>query len=202
MVKCFIAILFCLCTILSAQNINKDLIKNSDKYYWGEAESANELEANDEALSLLTRQIAVTVSSSFEGIVTENNSTITESAKKVISTYTSATLRDVKTVTEQKEAGRILVFKYITKDEVNNIFDERLKLIHRIYIKARELEDKNNFAFALKWYYFLVILRNSIPSTHAVYEGTDFDIELPFRINNIISNIEFQLSEDKMISDK
>lgn len=178
----------------------KDSIRNSPDMYWGEADSENELEANDEALAMLTRQIATIVSSSFESIVKEDNNNITESARKVISTYSTATLKDVRTISQQ--AGtRVNVFKYISRQEVEKIFTDRLRLINNIYLKAREFEEKKNLAYALKWYYYCVVLRNSIPVTNAVFDETDFDTELASRINNIINGIEFALKEDIKISE-
>ncbi|MGE5499122.1 MAG: hypothetical protein ACM3Q2_13660, partial [Syntrophothermus sp.] len=168
--------------------------------YWGEAVSENELEAHDEALAMLTRQIATTVSSSFESIVKEDNNNITESARKVISTYSTATLKDVRTLSQQ--AGtKVNVFKYISRHEVEKIFSDRLRLINNIYLKAREFEEKKNLAYALKWYYFCMVLRNSIPVTNAVFDETDFDTELASRINNIINGVEFFLTEDIKISE-
>jgi len=183
-----------------SQDIDKETIKRSNNYYWGEAETFIEQEASDIALSNLTKQIAVTIKSEFERNIIETEKGVEETAQNIISTYSGATLRNVKTITAQKDE-KIEVFHYISKNEVVNLFNEREKLICNIFKKAEDYQKENNIGYALKQYYFCLILMNSIPSTTINFEGMNLITEIPSRINNIIANTKFILKESRKNSD-
>ena len=57
-------------------------------------------------------------------------------------------------------------------------------------------------ANALKYYYFSIILMNSIPDKAVEYQTKNLLIEIPLRINALINNTKFKLVADKRISDK
>jgi hypothetical protein len=80
-------------TIVCAQSIDKESIKKSKDYYYGEASSENGKEAEDIALSRLTKQISVTVSSSFERTLNETTENLQETVQDILKTYSTATLK-------------------------------------------------------------------------------------------------------------
>jgi hypothetical protein len=187
--------------ILSAQSEfqKKETIKSSNQYYWGECQMENEKEASDCALEMLTQSIAVNVYTEFKHKIAETNQNLKEEAEKILSTYSTATLRNLKTM-RRTVAGKSEIFHYISKDEVRLIFDERKKLIFNIYQRALEFEDDNNFGDALKWYYFAIILINSIPESSVGYGEVDLTTEIPFRLNKILQQCRFSVEEDRKIA--
>jgi hypothetical protein len=180
----------------------KDVIKASGSYYFGEAESANEQEAEDLALSRLVQNIAVTVSSSFEDTIFEGrNGGVEQSVQLVLQSYAGATLRDVKTLKEHA-GGFVKVFRYIDKAEVQRIFNERLRLASDVYRNARQREEEGDPGYALKWYYFAMILLQSVPEQNVILDGMNLTTEIPHRINGLINGTRFRVTGDEKISEK
>ena len=197
--------LYCLFIILItstlfAQTESKETIKNSKDYYWGESSSENDKEAEDAALSRLTKQISVTISSTFERTMQETNENLQETVQDILKTYSSATLKNVQSI-RNSSGGMVNVFLYIAKSEVNEIFAERKKLINNIYSNAVDFEQDQNYAGALKSYYFALLLMNSIPEQNIMFNDKSLTTEIPYRINTIITNTKFYLVKDTKISD-
>lgn len=190
-----------LCSVIIAQTPKKESIKRSDTYYWGEAISENQDEASERALSQLTRQIAVLVSSDFRNKVTEDNGDISEQTEMLLNTYSTATLKNVKTLSDMVD-GRIEVFHYIDKSEVVKIFEERKQLIGDLYRNAIISEKSGYYRDALTNYYFSLVLMNSIPETNLMQGSSNLSTEIPNCINSIINNTRFKLISDENISEK
>lgn len=181
-----------------AQILNKSLVKQSDNYYWGEAVAENEKEASDAALADLTQHIAVTVSSSFQSDVTETNEAVKERVRSILKTYSAMTLRNVKTI-RSYVGGKVDVFDYLERSEVSNFFKGRVNLIKSVYEKGKEFESDQQIGYALKWYYFAIVLMNSVPFQAVTYDSVNLKTEIPFRITNILNNTRFRLAEDTLI---
>jgi hypothetical protein len=187
-------------TIVNAQSTQIDLIKKSPNYYWGEAKSINEREAEDNALSRLTQMISVNVQSNMERNIIETNEDIKETVENIIKTYSTASLKNVKTISS-RSANKYTVFRYISKIDVNEIFNERKELVYDMFEQGTEYERKNNFGYAIKLYYYSMILIKSIPDVNIIYEGENLTTVIPLRINKILSNTKFALLSDNKISD-
>lgn len=198
MKKLFFMLLFI--QILLPQHPSIKLIKSSNEYYHGTGISQNIDEARDRALSQLTKQIAVRVSSSFEEKLKESDSQITESTKKILKTHSNATLHNVNIIKKHTSAGKIEVFCYLKKNEVDKIFNERKELISEIVKKAKTYESEYNYAYALKNYYFANILLNSLPYQNVNYRGINYTTLIPEKINNIILNTDFKYLKERYIS--
>ncbi|MBU0560458.1 MAG: hypothetical protein KKD86_08395 [Bacteroidetes bacterium] len=80
----------------------------------------------------------------------------------ILKTFSSTTLKNVQAI-RNSSGGSVEVFLYIPKSEVQEIFNERKKLIENIYGNALDFEKDQNFAGALKSYYFALLLIHSIP---------------------------------------
>ncbi|HKJ31737.1 MAG TPA: hypothetical protein VKA34_07910 [Balneolales bacterium] len=195
----FFLLLFLVPQVLLAQAVNKKIIKNSNDYYWGEAISRNEKEASDAALANLTQNIAVMVSSDYQSNVKESNKNIKETVQKILKTFSTATLRNVKTLKQLKD-GKIDVFHYIRKSNVENIFNKRKILIRSIYDKANDFENNEEYGYALKWYYFAIILMNSLPDQVIKYHDLNLKTEIPYRITTILNKTKFYLKTDSLLS--
>lgn len=185
-----------------SQNIEKEFIKSSSQYYWGEAYAQNVDEAEHIAYDKLSKMISVTVSSSFEVNKFEDNQDVTESVEQVVKTYARATINNVEKMVTPFDEG-FEVFLYIKRSDVQKIFDERKSLIRDLYDQGLAFESDANFAYALKSYYFCLILMNSVPESNIYYkDNINLTTEIPFRINTILQNVSFRLMKDEIVSDK
>ena len=200
MKKCFIIYVLLYCTFLSAQN-RQEIISSGD-YYYGSSTSSNAEEARNQAVEELTAQIAVRVSSSFENKIAGSGNSLDDDVKSVLRTHSSATLKNVKSLKELTDDGRIKVFCYLSKTEVVKVFNERKQLIYDMYQKAAQNEEAGNFASSLKLYYFSLLLLNSLPEQNVVYKDVNFTTDIPEKINRIIFNIRFKVVKDIKHSEK
>ena len=208
MLKTILSGMFCLIvtTNLLAQNrAEKELIKSSGEFYWGEAVSNSSKEASDLALSYLTQSIAVQVSSTFQSstqeTISNQKSDFKEVSENILQTYSTATLKNVQTMRMPVD-GKIEVFHYIKKTEVAKIYNERKQLVFNIYEQALKFEDDKNYGYALKWYYFGIILMNSIPEQNIMYQNENLNTKLSSSINKILRKTRFTLIKEKQRSEK
>ncbi len=199
--KYFALLIVFLVSIAASQPLTKEKIRSSNTFYYGEATSELEQEASDHALKNLVQSIAVNISSQMTRVVSEKNGNLQDTYENVVNSYSNATLKDVKFM-KQPVANGIEVFAYMEKSEVTKMFQERKKLVTDIYEKALEFEADVDIANALKYYYFSIILMNSIPDKAVEYQTKNLLIEIPLRINALINNTKFKLIADKRISDK
>lgn len=198
-----IALLFILFTFsLNAQSINPFEIINSGDYYYGRGVSQNFNEAKDRALEELTSQIAVHVASSFKQVVSETGDQLTDNVESILNTHSAATLRNVKTDRDPLPDGRIKVFCYLNKSEVENIWTERRQLIAEMATRAEQYAGEHNVAHALKLYYFAAILLNSLPDENVIHNGVNYTAEIPEKINAVIQHVDFSFSKDDHLDDK
>ena len=197
-----LAFLLLIASSAFAQQPSKSDIIDSGDCYYGTGKSFNVDEARDKALSELTKQIVVRVSSSFTEKIQEKDKNLTECTESILKTHSAATLRNVKTIQKPVNDGSIEVFCYLKRLEVQKIFDERKKLIYEIAKKAENYACEYNFAYSLKLYYFAAILLNSLPDQNVIFNGINYTSELPERINDIILKIGFDFQDERQISEK
>lgn len=201
MLKKYILLLFLSATAY-AQHVNRSAIISTGQYYYGTGVSYDEGEAKDLALKELTSQIAVDVAISFERVVTEKGDEFNDKVESILNTHAAATLRNVNTTKNPTEDGRIEVFSYLKKTEVEKIFNERRQLIADMVEKANQYVGEHNISHALKLYYFAAILLNSLPDENVIFDGMNYTTEIPEKINNIIQNVKFSFLDEQMISEK
>ena len=196
-------ILLLLASILLAQT--SDFIKNSDMYLWGEGQGRTLNQADKEALKDLISQISVQVESSFQNIVTEDNSDIQEYTKSVMNTYSATTLNQAMRKVEEKK-GVTTVLRYIEKENIKRLFESRkLKILD--YLKSAQIAEHDfRIADALKYNYWALVLLRSHPDVNTMREmlqdGQDVLLisYLPAKITNIFQ--ELTISIQKVIFDK
>ncbi len=201
MMKLMVLLVVSMVVSLSAQPVTKEKIKNSNAYYYGDATAELEQEATDHALKNLVQSIAVNISSQMTRVVAEKNGKLSDTYENVVNSYSNATLRDVKYL-KQPVAGGIEVFAYIERSEVTKMFEERKALVRNIFETAAQCQEDMNIADALKYYYFAIILMNSIPDKTVEYQSKNLLLEIPLRINEVINNTKFRLVADKKLSAK
>lgn len=179
-------------------------IQNDDSMYWGDACSQNDNESTSNAIDQLLSKIAINVQSEFTSKVSEsisdNEGKYEEEVEGIVKTYSSASLKNLRTIKDPRDCG-IYVLKYIDKDEVNKIFDTRKQLVKDIFDKAEAYEERARFASALKYYYYSLILMNSIPEQRLEHNGFNLYLESSDRISNIMSSATFEVISDEMLTD-
>lgn len=188
-----------------AQSVDVESIKSGDEHYWGEFCSSNQNESESAAVDQLLSKIAVNIESSFTSKVSEsisdNEGEYKQEVEGIVKTYSSAQLKNLRTFKEPRGCG-IYVFRYIKKSEVNEIFENRKQLVIDIFNKADDFHEDANFANALKYYYFSIVLMNSIPESRLEYKGMNLMFEIPSRIPQIMQAVSFDVISDEMLTDK
>jgi len=187
-------------TIAWAQIDEKELIKASGEYYYGEAIANSSKEASDQALKFLTQSISITVHNEFEKKTDETIQQVggdyKEVTENILKTYSTATLKNVLTI-KRPVSGQIEIFHYIKKTEVNKIYNERKRTVFNIYDQASDFETSRNYGGALKWYYFSMILMNSIPEQNVMYRDINLNTEIAKKIIYVLQNVRFSLVKDE-----
>jgi hypothetical protein len=192
---------FCVIALFAQQPTKTEIIQ-SGNYYYGSGISSDENQAHDEALQGISEQIAVKVSSQFESKVKETKTDFSENVTSIINTYSMATLSDVQSLRSIQPDGKVEVFGYIPKDEVKKLFSSRKDLVLSMFQNGRKNEENGNIAFALKNYYFGLVLLHSIPEENIRVQETNLTIEIPKSINEILQGIQFVVVSDVKINEK
>ncbi|MDR0711221.1 MAG: LPP20 family lipoprotein [Prevotellaceae bacterium] len=178
-------------------------IKRSDQYYWGESNGKTVTLAETQALSMLIGQISVSVESKFsqlkEELIDKNQSEFKEQFSSVVSTYSSATIRNTERVTDGEEPN-VYVFLYVKRSEVYKIFEERKLKIKDFVKTAGEVERQLQIADALKYCYWALMLLRSHPDGNAItceVEGREeiLAVYLPKKINSIFTGLKFEVAD-------
>ncbi len=184
---------------LHAQNV-EEIKLDRRNYIWGEGSGTTLKKADQEALSMLINQISVIVESEFEQFTEEeqynNEFDLKQKVKSVVRTYSNATLHNTERIVISNEPDA-KVFRYIRRDNVNKVFEERKNKIINFIRFARKAENETRVADALRYYYFALILLKSHPNCNAI-EFTDEEGNqnlliswIPARMNEIFSHISF-----------
>lgn len=185
-------------TLLSVGfTINPSEIKQPDSpYFYGESEKEELFEAKDIALSELSKNISVMVSSSFENYAKDQDGDFTESCESIINTYSTITLRNIKPYQKPTSQGWYVLY-YIHRDSLNIIYNERVKLIGDMYSQACKMEKSANLSGALQQYYYSLILMDSVPFSTIKYYDKNLRTEIPTAIKRILNNVKFVYEGDK-----
>ena len=184
---------------LHAQNV-EEIKLDRRNYIWGEGSGTTLKKADQEALSMLINQISVIVESEFEQFTEEeqynNKFDLKQKVKSVVRTYSNATLHNTERIVISNEPDA-KVFRYIRRDNVNKVFEERKCKIINFIRFARKAEQQIRIADALRYYYSALILLKSHPNCNAI-EFTDEEGNqnlliswIPARMNEIFSHISF-----------
>lgn len=191
--------------LVAQTHLGKNAIKDSGEYYWGEAVANSSKEASDLALSYLTQSISVQVSSTFETkskeTVSGNKTDYKEVSDNILKTYSTATLKNVETIRTPVDS-KIEVFHFIKKSEVVKIYQERKQLVFNIYEQAVKFEEDANYGYALKWYYFSLILMNSIPEQSIRYHEQNLTTTISANINKILQKVRLNLISHRKKTEK
>ncbi len=198
----FILLIINFCKAQTVDEIKKD----HQNYIWGEGSGTTLKKADREALSMLGNQIAVTVESDFEQFTEEDlvdgEFDLKQKVKSVIRTYSNATLHNTERIVISNEPDA-RVFRYIRRDRINKVFEDRKNKIINFLEYAEKAEKELRIADALRYYYSALILLKSHPNCNAIeYTGCEGNQNLiiswiPAKMDEIFSHLQFIVTDIK-----
>ena len=144
-------IILMMATPVYSQTIEE--IKRSKKYLWGEGTGTHPKKADQDALAHLISQISVTVKSKFTNVVEEYGGDVEDYTEHVVETYSNVMLNEAKMI--EKNKGNIFhVIRYIEKDNVSAIFEDRKVMIMDFINSGYDAKKEYRIGDALKYYYW------------------------------------------------
>ncbi|MGN0190181.1 MAG: hypothetical protein ACI39U_00855, partial [Candidatus Cryptobacteroides sp.] len=206
-------LIFSLLSLLSAGQLRsqtrKDIVGNPS-YIWGEASGNSAAEADKAALSAITEQIAVKVTSDFSMDIQKGSSEKRE-ISAVVNTWSSATLTNCRKLVLDNGPRKFRVLRYIHISEIEKAFREREQKITEMVKVAEKAESELRFDTALKYYYWALQLCSTLqrPSSHKCRYGTagaevSTIVLASERIDAIFRDLKFSfggyVSEDKSLA--
>ncbi len=177
-----------------------DEIMHSGQYLWGMGVSGSYETASKHALDDLISKISVEVKSSFENYVREENDSIRELTKTMVKTYSTGHLEGTESrVQEDEETGKTTVYRYIKKDNLDKIFENRKHKVLTYVDLGFRAEEKLKIGDALRNYYHALVLLRSLPdynSLNYAFEGQPemlLSAQLQQRLNDLLDNLDIRV---------
>ncbi len=184
-------------------------IQADENYIWGEGRNTTDSKANQGALNDLISKISVTVQSETNldmQQVNDGDKIDSKTAMEaVIKTYAAGSLNNCRTIwiTHEPEA---YVVRYIHKDELEKVFQEREDRILSYVYTAQNAERECRIDDALRNYYWALCLLKSLQHPNAVKIDQDgikqtLTVWIPEQINSILVNIKTAIAkvEDNVV---
>lgn len=179
-------------------------------YIWGEGNGTTLNSADQEALGMLSNQISVQVESRYDLLRQEvtgsGKQTFEEVFKGVISTYSSATLRNTERIVISNEPDA-KVFRYIKRDEIDKIFSDRERKIVEFARNGEQAVLSGRVADALRYYYWSLTLLRSHPNANTIgmkdEKGNDRLLIswLPMQINTVLADVRVTIAGTNRMDD-
>ncbi len=192
----------CLCT-QSAYSQTVEEVKKSSAYYWGEGVGKTTALADKDALSMLIGSISVNVESNFsthiEQDTKDKKTNFKEYVNNLVQTHSNATIKNTEILSWGEEPN-VHVFRFVKKAEVGKIFAERERKIKEFVTEALAADAKYQVADALRYYYWALMLLQSLPNAESVTmtiadKAQKLDVFLPKQINETIGNLDFEVND-------
>ncbi len=181
-----------------------DEIRNSDEYLSGYGKASTYEKADQKALKDLISKISVQVEAQFTNIYIEEDGTLKEFAQSMVKTYSNTTLRNaLSKVGEDSEPGKVIVLRYIEKENLNKLFEARKNKIIDYTKTAIKAESEARIGDALRNYYWALLLLRSHPENNEIqscFEEGDIRLlitALPDCIDRIFSFLSFEIASDR-----
>ena len=198
--KIFLFLMFLLIVSLNAITVNQlKKMQNSGELIVGKGKAKTESEADKQALSDLTSQIFVEVKSSFTSIAKEDNANVEEYCKTVLETFSNIQLNNaIKFIDPSSTDSNKIIYRYITKEDKNRIFDDRKSEIMSLVSEGEIAEEENNAVDAMRNYYWALMLLKTHPDNKTMtyfFDNKDrlLNTALISKINNILSKTEIKI---------
>ena len=178
-------------------------IKANDDYIWGEGRGDTDAKATQSALNDLISKISVTVQSEtsldMQQINDGKNIDSKSAMEAVIKTYATGSLTNTKSIFVTHEPNAY-VFRYMEKDELEKIFEEREDRILSYVYTAQNAEREGRIDDALRNYYWGFCLLKSLQHPNKVKIEQDgvkhtLIVWIPEQINLLLSNIKTEIAK-------
>lgn len=188
------------------QNLSSKIakIKANPAYKWGEGSGYTLEEADKEALKNLVRSISVSVSSSFSQqeaqMAVNDESVFSENIESRMRTYSFATLQNVEQIILSEE-NPAKIFRYISQSEIDKSFEVRRNRALSFVADANKALVSAQIGDAIKYYYWAMVLLNTIPNGITVKSTVEDGSETLVytwchdRICRIIDDLTFDVSD-------
>ncbi|MBN2461904.1 MAG: LPP20 family lipoprotein [Candidatus Cloacimonetes bacterium] len=198
---------FLLFSLLIAFDITE--IRQSENYISGYGEAETFEEADQKALLNLISQISTNVKADFTDIYVETDGSLEEFSRRQVNTYSNIMLQNAKSkVDETSKAGKIIVLRYIQKEDLEMIFQERKKKILDYTSNAIKAEDDLRIGDALRYYYAAFMLLRSHPENNSLsycfdkHNQQTLITALPDRMGSIFSTLKFKREKEYYYEDE
>lgn len=211
--KTILTLLFFLSVPVFSNAQTVDQIKaDKNTYIWGEGSGTTLKEADNEALQMLISQISVQVESKFKHFVKEESSgeqddyEFEEKVQSVVNTYSNATLHNTERIVISNEPDA-KVFRYIERENVEKVFENRKDKIFDFVENAREAVKERRIGDGLRYYYWAFTLLKSHPDCNSL-RYTDKKGEkhpliswIPMKMNEVFAHLEFHVKNKEQKED-
>ena len=178
-------------------------IQADDNYIIGEGRSNTDSKANQSALNDLISKISVTVQSEtnldMQQIADGDKVDSKTAMEAVVRTYSAGSLNNTKSlwITHEPEA---YVVRYIHKNELEKVFQEREDRILSYVYTAQNAEREARIDDALRNYYWALCLLKSLQHPNAVKIDQDgvkqtLTVWIPEQINSILGSIKTEIAK-------
>jgi len=170
-------------------------IVTSGDYYYGEGHGATEKEASENALQALIEMISVNVKSKYSEVMEEvgkkNETELEKRVQNSLKTVSQQSLINVKKMVDGK-APNIAVLRYIHKNDLETIYQDRIAKAFDFIRIANENVDALRIGEALEYYYWAYNLIRSVQRPNEVKDksGRLFVNWLPRAIEQLLSDIK------------
>lgn len=189
---------------LSLNTLTIDEIRNSEEYLTGYGKASTYEKADLKALKDLISKISVQVEARFTNFYEEEDETLKEYTQLILNTYSNTTLRNaLSKVDEDSESGKVIVLRYIEKENLDKLFKARRNKIIDYTKTAIKAESEARIGDALRYYYWALLLLRSHPENNEIqfcFDEGDIRLlitALPDCINRIFSFLSFEIASDK-----
>lgn len=201
--RCFILYFFIgISSVLYAQNIDIEHIKQSSLYWSAEGRGTTIEEADKDALSKITKQIEINLS---DKTSLESQSTRTEQGVVDYRRTFSESVKSISFVSLQNVEMLVLepepnakVFRWVAKSEVDKMFEERKNKIIDFVKTGKIAEQKLQIGDALRNYYWaLMLAKVNRDAVYADFNGENMNVLtfLPQKIKSVISHVKAEVQE-------
>lgn len=201
--KIFSLVALFLLSFLSNQVLGQSYqeITSSGRYVFGEGKGRSASEAGRLALSSVSEQLNVFVTSvvdiSRKKIKVNDTSSVTMTTEDIVNTYSQVSLTNCYTMMLENGPKTYRVLRYVSKEDVEETFKARESKILEYIRIAEKAELDLKMDVALKYYYWSQLLTKTLIADTLTYssiadnESYNVDVWVPNKIDQILDNIDF-----------
>ncbi len=179
----------------------QEVITTPAKYIWGYGDGSDIQSATQNAMQSLLLSISADVSSETQSrtVVVQDGKDVSESSvtNDELRMRAAGKLKDVKTITVTPlNAGTTRILAYITRDQLNEVYNSRLERAVMLCNEAKRAESRGQIDDALKTYYWaMCLLKSTDKATTFTHDGNMLSLWIPQQIRDILRNLKTEVAE-------